>query len=212
MKSATPPRLACWLLFHQVGGYRAESLVGDLTEEYADGRGDGWYWGQVLLAVARSYRRALRLYGVRVLIAVAVGWCALLLGIVLLDQISAIVRQELSSLSADWSAQRLQTLNGFYAFAWTILAGCIDVVVGRLVVRIYRPHPRFIAAVFALSILVYMLPSIYGLMMQALHDSQRFAALAQELAATVLWMMSAWLGALWQIRVDIKATKRGLLS
>ena len=84
MKSATPPKLASWLLYHQVGGYRAESLVGDLTEEYAQGRGDGWYWAQVLLAVARSYRRVLRLYGLRLLIAVAAGWSALLLGLVLL--------------------------------------------------------------------------------------------------------------------------------
>jgi hypothetical protein len=209
MTPATPPRLASWLLYHQVGGYRAESLVGDLTEEYTDGRGDGWYWGQVLLAVARSYRRALRLYGVRVLIAVAVGWCALLMGVALLEQISALVRQQLSSFSADWPTQRLQTLNVFYALALKILAGCIDVVVGRLVVRIYRPHPRFIAGVFALSILAYMLPSIYGLMMQAFHDSKGIAALAQELAATVFWMGSAWFGALWQIRIDSKATKRG---
>jgi hypothetical protein len=210
MKSATPPKFASWLLYHQVGGYRADSLIGDLTEEYADGRGDGWYWGQVLLAVAKSYRKALRLYGVRVLIAVAVGWCVLLMGIALLEQLSAIVHQQLRSFSADWPAQRLQTLNAFYALALRILAGCIDVVVGRLLVRIYRPHPRFIAGVFALSILAYMLPSIYGLAMQALHDSQGIAALAQELAATVFWMASAWLGAFWQIRIDFKAKKRGL--
>jgi hypothetical protein len=210
MNPATPPRLASWLLYHQVGGYRAESLVGDLTEEYADGRGDGWYWGQVLFAVAKSYGRALRLYGVRVLIAVAVGWCALLMGIALLEQISAIVRQQLSSFSADWPTQRLQTLNIFYALALKILAGCIDVVVGRLVVRIYRPHPRFIASVFALSILAYMLPSIYGLTVQAFHDSKGIAPLVQELAATVFWMASAWFGALWQIGIDIKATKRRL--
>lgn len=210
MKSAAPPKLASWLLYHQVGGYRAESLVGDLTEEYAQGRGDGWYWGQVLLAVASSYRRALRLYGGRALIAVAVGWCVLVVGVTLLAQLWAIVQQELNSFSADWPAQRLQRLNVFYAIAWTMSAACIDVVVGRLVVRIYRPHPRFIGAVFAFSILMYMLPSIYGLMMQAFHDLHRVAALAQELAATALWMMSAWLGALWQIRIDKKGNHQKL--
>jgi hypothetical protein len=210
MKSASPPKLASWLLHHQVGGYRAESLVGDLTEEYADGRGDRWYWGQVLFAVARSYRRALRLHGVRVLIAVALGWCALLMGVVLLEQMSAIVRHQLSAFDADWPTQRLQTLNAYYSLALKILAGCVDFVAGRLVVRLYRQHPRFIAAVFALSILAYMLPSIYDLMQQALHNSQRIAALAQELAATIFWTASAWFGALWQIRIDNKATKLGL--
>lgn len=210
LKSDTPPKLASWLLYRQVRGYRAESLVGDLTEEYAHGRGDGWYWGQVLLAVGRSYRRALSLYGARALFAVAVGWGALVIGIALLARIWAIVQHILGSYSADWPTQRLQTLNVFYAVAWTMLAGCIDAVVGRLVVRIYRPHPRFIAGVFVLSILVYMLPSIYRLMMQALHASQGVGALVQELASTVLWMTSAWLGALWQIRIDVKTTKQEL--
>lgn len=207
MKGATPPRLASWLLYHQVRGHRADSLVGDLTEEYAHGRGDGWYWRQVLLAVASSYRRALRLYGVRVLMAVAAGWCALVMGIVLLEQMWAILQHELSSFSADWPAQRLQTLNGSYPVAWTILAGCVDFVAGRLVVRIHRPHPRFIAGVFVASILVYMLPTVYGLTAQVFHDSQPIAALAQQLAATALWMASAWLGALWQIRIDVKGRK-----
>jgi hypothetical protein len=210
VRSSTPPKLASWLLYHQVGGYRTESLVGDLTEEYVRGRGDGWYWRQVLFAVARSYRRALRLYGVRALIAVAVGWCALVMGIMLLERMWVVIQQELNSFSADWPAQPLQSLNVSYPVIWTILAGCIDVVVGRLVVRIYRTHPQFIAGAFALSILVYMLPSLCGLAMRALHEPQSIAALALELADTVLWMSSTWFGALWQIRIDIKATKRDL--
>ena len=113
MISANPPKLASWLLYHQVGGYRAESLVGDLTEEYAHGRGDGWYWGQVLFAVARSYRRALRLYGVHALLAVAVGWAAIVIGILLLEKIWALLPHVLSSLSAQWPAQRLSSLNVF---------------------------------------------------------------------------------------------------
>ena len=203
MKLAAPPKLASWLLYHQVGGYRAESLVGDLTEEYAQGRGDGWYWGQVLLAVARSYRRALRMYGLHLLLAVAAGWCALLVGVALLERIWGFAVHALGSFSADWPA-----LNAAYGVAWTILAGSIDFFVGRLVVRIYRPHPRLIALVFALSILMYMLPSLYGLAIEALADSRRIPALAQELAATLLWMVSAWLGAQWQIRIDIKSAKR----
>ncbi len=208
MKQAKPPKLASWLLSHQVGGYRAESLAGDLDEEYGQGRGDGWYWKQVLLALARSYRRALRLHGLRILLAIVAGWCALLAGIALLERIWSTVQHQLNSVSADWPAQRLEALSVFSNVTWTILAGCIDIVVGRLVVRIYRPHPRFIATVFALSILVYMLPTVYGLAMQVFDNSHRITALAQELAATVFWMVSAWLGALWQIRIDTKMTKR----
>jgi len=208
MKSATPPKFAAWLLYHQVSGYRAESLVGDLTEEYAHGRGNGWYWGQVLWAVARSYSRALRLYGPRLLVAVAAGWCALVVGIAILDRIWPIVQQALSALIGDLPTQRPETRHAFYDVAWALLAGCIDVVVGRLVVRIYRTHPRFVATVFALSILVYRLPFMYGLVIGAFEDPKHTPLLVQEAAFTVLWMACAWFGGLWQRRIDINSTKR----
>jgi hypothetical protein len=208
MKSATPPKLAAWLLYHQVRGYQAESLVGDLTEEYAHGRGDGWYWCQVLRAVARSYYRALRLYGLRLLLAVAAGWCALVVGIVMLERVWAIAQLGLSALTGNLPAQQPQTLHAFHDVAWTLLAGCIDVGVGRLVVRIYRTHPRLVAGVFALSILAYRLPLIYALVIGAVDDPKHTPLLVQELASTALWMVCAWFGGLWQRRIDINSTKR----
>jgi len=208
MKPANPPKLAAWLLYHQVRGYQAESLVGDLTEEYAHGRGDGWYWGQVLRAVARSYHRALRLYGLRLLIAVAAGWCAVLVSIAMLQWMWAIVQHGLSALTGNLSAQQPQTSHFLYDVTWTLLAGCVDLAVGRLVVRIYRTHPRFVAGVFALSILVYRLPLVYGLVIETFNDSRHVPRLAQELAAIALWMACAWLGGLWQRRIDINSSKR----
>jgi hypothetical protein len=46
-----PPRIATWLLLHLVGGRYAESLAGDLIEEYQGGRSGVWYWKQVLIAI-----------------------------------------------------------------------------------------------------------------------------------------------------------------
>lgn len=202
MRSATPPKLASWLLYHQVSGYRAESLVGDLTEEYAQGRGAGWFWRQVLLAVASSHVRALRLYGLRFLAAVAAGWGTLLTGNALLGRMWGIIQHELSTNS---TAQQLQIPGLLYQVAWTLLAACIDFVVGRLVVRIYRPHPRLMASIFSLTILLYMLPSIYRQLIAAVDDSASVPFLVRQLIATFLWMSSAWFGGLWQIRIDTKA-------
>jgi hypothetical protein len=185
--SAVPPKLAAWLLYHQVRGYHAESLAGDLTEEYARGRGDGWYWRQVLCAVTASYYRTLRLYGLRLVAAVAVGWCALIVGVLILEWL--------------WPPVS-------HGIAWTLLAGCIDVVGGRLVVGIYRAHPRFVTGVFAVSILLYRLPFIYELVIRTAGDPKNIPHFTQELAATVFWMACAWCGGLWQRHIDINATKR----
>jgi hypothetical protein len=208
MKSTTPPKLAAWLLCHHARGYQAESLAGDLTEEYAHGRGDGWYWGQVLRAVTTSYHRALRLYGLRLVVAVAAGWCALFVGIVTLERVWAVVQHGLSALTGNSPAPQVPTPHVFHDLAWILLAGCVDVVVGRLVVRLYRIHPRFVAGVFALSILAYRVPVIYGLVIGAVDDPKHAPLLAQELAATLLWMVCAWLGGLWQRRIDINSTKQ----
>jgi hypothetical protein len=210
VKPSTPPRLAFWLLSRQLGGYRAESLVGDLNEEYAHGRSDGWYWGQVLVAVATSYRNALTRHGLRLLLAFAAGWCALVIGIVLLGLVGSAADRALGSWCAEWPAKRLEGLKIFSGLVWTISAGCIDVVVGRLIVMIYRPHPRVIAAVFALSILAYMLPSLYALAVQSSGDPRNFTSLAEQLVQTFFWMASAWFGARWQMHLLMKSTKEEL--
>jgi hypothetical protein len=56
----TPPRLARWLLKHFGPAYRRESLLGDLLEEYQEGRTPAWYWRQtgaaLLIRAASSLR------------------------------------------------------------------------------------------------------------------------------------------------------------
>ena len=47
----SPPVLASWLLAHLATGYRRESLVGDLLEQYQEGQSAGWYWRQVAIAL-----------------------------------------------------------------------------------------------------------------------------------------------------------------
>lgn len=208
MKPATPPRLAAWLLHHHVRGYRAESLAGDLTEEYACGRGDAWYWGQVLRAVTTTYHRALRVHGLRLLVALVAGWCAIFAGIATLGWLWAFAQHGLSTLTGIKLAPQPQTAHVFHDVVWILLAACVDVGVGRLVVRIYRTHPRLVAGAFVLTILAYQVPVICGRVIGAIDDPSQIARLAQELFATLLWMTCAWLGGLWQRRVDIDSMKR----
>jgi hypothetical protein len=52
MTLATPPRAATWLLMQLASGPQRSALVGDLQEQFHRGRSTGWYWSQVLAAIA----------------------------------------------------------------------------------------------------------------------------------------------------------------
>ena len=58
MNRPEPPIIANWLLKHLTHG--SDALLGDLTEEYTNGRSTGWYWRQVLLAILMSAAAAFR--------------------------------------------------------------------------------------------------------------------------------------------------------
>jgi hypothetical protein len=57
MRRIEPPATATWLLEHFTPGERNEALAGDLLEEFQNGRTAGWYWSQVLVAVALGWFR-----------------------------------------------------------------------------------------------------------------------------------------------------------
>jgi hypothetical protein len=46
------------MLDHAVPGGRDEGLAGDLLEEFCAGRSEGWYWRQVVSAIAIAFARA----------------------------------------------------------------------------------------------------------------------------------------------------------
>ena len=64
MTARVPPPIATWLLEYLGPGYRKESLVGDLFEEYQRDRTRAWYWRQAFVSIvigrSISLRRMLR--------------------------------------------------------------------------------------------------------------------------------------------------------
>ena len=55
MRSSKPPELASWLIEHLIPGIRKDALVGDLLEEFSQGRSAAWYWYQALVAVLVNF-------------------------------------------------------------------------------------------------------------------------------------------------------------
>ena len=73
MRTADPPRLARWLLERFGTASRLHSLVGDLAEEYANGRSGAWYWQQALGTVALDFARSLRTHPLSSIVALITG-------------------------------------------------------------------------------------------------------------------------------------------
>ena len=70
----TPPRLATWLLNRFVAPNNRDSLIGDLAEQYQQGRSRFWYWRQAIVAVAVTCVRDIRDHKLLAARALTVGW------------------------------------------------------------------------------------------------------------------------------------------
>ena len=57
-----PPTLAVFLLRHLCPKDNQEALIGDLLESFREGRSDGWFWRQVLIALLAGVSKGLRLH------------------------------------------------------------------------------------------------------------------------------------------------------
>lgn len=96
MKVSQPPAVATWVLKRLALGERQESLIGDLIEQYRQGRSASWYWRQVLMAILVSATNELRDHkrfmvrlvvvgsAIWVLASLPVRWASSLVGIWLL--------------------------------------------------------------------------------------------------------------------------------
>lgn len=60
MTHTEPPLIARWILERLVPSDRDDALAGDLHEEFCSGRSAGWYWRQVLSALAIRSLREIR--------------------------------------------------------------------------------------------------------------------------------------------------------
>src|SRR5262245_58401889 len=74
MKSSRPPVIATWFLTEFGCSPQNESLIGDLTEEYARGRSRVWYWWQVVVALVAGLLQEVRTQKALAARALITGW------------------------------------------------------------------------------------------------------------------------------------------
>ena len=74
MRTTSPPRWATWLLVRLTAGKKRESLIGDLVEQYLNGRTAWWYCGQALTAILVGTARDVRVHKLQAIRAVLIGF------------------------------------------------------------------------------------------------------------------------------------------
>ena len=61
MTRRTPPRFGLWLLQRLGRDYHIDSLIGDLIEQCAQGKGGRWVWREIIVAIFLAQARRWRL-------------------------------------------------------------------------------------------------------------------------------------------------------
>ena len=78
MKTLEPPRLSTWLLERLAPRHKRESLVGDLREQYHDGRSVWWFRRQVLTTIVAGVAADIRAHKLLAVRAFVIGCAAFL--------------------------------------------------------------------------------------------------------------------------------------
>ena len=109
MNNRKPPALATWMLDHLRSRESNEALSGDLLEAFRTGRSAGWYWYQVIAAIAIAWGR--NVWHHRVTLFFAVVWSVFSPAWLLLP-----VRFSLDSLVGDTS---------HISWPWSCICACV---------------------------------------------------------------------------------------
>lgn len=197
MRSSQPPAGATWLLERFTFGHRNDALIGDLIEEYGNGRSGAWYWRQGLTAIAVAFCQEIRAHKVLAVRAVATGWAVLY---VYQSFVFSCVDRILLYLG-----QILPPAIQYkvpYAFVWWIVWLSVRAASGWIVARLHRGHQTAMVLLFSASVLLWklrMLPLIYHLALDAVGDSSFLHYLPSQLASMILPPVSILAGGLFGV-------------
>jgi len=199
MSASRPPRVASWLLQHLASSPQRESLIGDLIEQYQNGRSTAWYWRQVLAAIlvgAIKDVRANKLIAIR---AVAIGWLLFILFSFPVNWLSGVVihSRVTSWLAAFWWSSHL---------TGTVLAYVACAVSGWIVARLHQAHSVAMVLLYGASVLLFEYGMIGWTFSQ--HPPMPQAVLILPLFLTIGRPISILIGGLWPRRSDGAAVRR----
>lgn len=149
------PRVATWLAERFLTSRRRESLVGDLVEQYREGRSVRWYWGQVVRAIVANTTEELTTHKLLALRAVGLGLALYVL--------FSVPVTWLSTIAQGWIARTVITCepNAFWCqflsnqFSAELLVYFACTLSGWIVARLHRPHAVAPVCLFSAAVLLF---------------------------------------------------------
>lgn len=174
-----------WVLERVAAGARFDPLIGDLSEQFAQGRSRIWYWRQALGALNIRVLEIARAHGPSFIVAIFAGWA--LNG--LLERCCSLTFQPFYQNLAPvklhpWSATALLRLCGMVGNSLFWCAICF--ASAWVVTRVHRAHQRAVLMVFMALQLAQHLPGIVLLVAATAHDPRLALSLATQIILTGL--------------------------
>lgn len=187
MNSRAAPRAATWLLERLGSSSRYEPLIGDLVEQFAEGRSRLWYWRQTTGTLARHALGALRTHAPSFIAAILAG-CVLTslwqLGCTLAFQSVYVNLAEVKQ--HPWTLEALLRLAGMQANMASEYALCFTSA--WIVTRVHRAHQRAVLVAFVVALIVEHIPTIVAV------------SVPTQIILTALRAACTLVGGLWVIR------------
>jgi hypothetical protein len=148
MKASDPPRFATWVLERLAPRLKRQSLLGDLIEQYHNGRSAAWYRRQVLTAILTGAGADIRDHKLLAVRALAVCWTALYF----VASFTGALHQSLFRWAmTPWKSEILRQAWVYYGMPYVILMCLAYAVTGWLIARLHRDHRAAMVILCALS-------------------------------------------------------------
>ena len=208
MKTAAPPRVSTWLLERLAPGHKREFLIGDLHEQYHEGRSAWWYRRQVLTTIANTVAAdisAHTLLAVRAFVLVCAAFLLLSSIYGALHQ-ALFIHRDLAPLRPELLRQALV----YYGVPFEIVMCLGLAMTGWTIARLHRDCRAAVVLLSALAPLLWAVPWARGtgrLLEAGLWPgwgwgSFRWALLFHAALLFVGYPLSILIGGLWHARRD----------
>ena len=156
MKTSEPPRLSTWLLERLAPRHKPESLMGDLSEQYHEGRSAWWYRRQVLTTIGAGVAADISAHKLLAIRAFIIGCAAFLF----LSSFYGALRQALFFYwdLAPRKPEILRQAVVYYGVPFEIIMCLGFAMTGWTIARLHRDDRAAMVIVSALSPLPWAIP------------------------------------------------------
>jgi hypothetical protein len=156
MRHAEPPRVSTWLLERLASPHRRESLVGDLREQFQQGRSVWWYRRQVVGTILAGIAAELAADKGTAVRTLAIGWSATLLAY---EFAFPLMERTRRLLFTNWGAslwgdsEFLRQLWVYYGVPFVLLTCLIFLAIGWVTASLHR-HSAGALVIFLATMLI----------------------------------------------------------